>query len=109
MIIDALLNLLTGLLHAVYSALPSWTFDSNTLYGYGASGTYTILPDTGQSSIPTGSPMKAMLTWVAKYNDFLPFDQLVVIATTVATFYLAIFGFKAAKYIIGVIRGAGTN
>lgn len=105
MICNGLLDALGWILDQIYAILPSWTIDIFQIQGQ-ANGSFN---DYVGTSIGGMSPFEAMLVYMRKLNWIIPFDQLVIIVNLFLATYAAILGFKAAKWIVGVIRGAGTS
>ena len=105
MITCALMDMITTLLSALYGILPDWSLDIGATAG--ASG--ANIPDLQYTVTSTQDPLTAGLLWVQKYNSFFPFDQLVIIMGILATFISAVVGYKAIRFIVGVVRGAGTS
>lgn len=104
MILDGFLSLITTLVNWVYAMLPAWTIDLHTIGG--AAGT-----SLGWQGVQVGqlSPFEAMLAFAASYNDFVPVDQLLLITSLAVSFYAAFLAWRFGRWIIGVIRGAGTS
>lgn len=105
MIVCALLDMLTALISALYNILPNWSLDIGATAG--ASG--GDIPDIQYTVTSGNDPLTTLLLWMQKYNNFIPFDQLVIQITILSGLVTAIGGYKAIKYIIGVVRGAGTS
>lgn len=108
MITDAILALLSGIVNFCFGLLPDWSFDLAELRTAGGESSYSTWDNRGEH-FTTGSPLIVLMRFLGRFNDFLPVDQMILIASTAAAFYLALFIFRAAKYVIGVVRGAGTG
>lgn len=105
MITCALLDMLTALLSSLYTILPDWSLDIGATSGAGGGNIVDL-----QYTVTSGSdPLTMILLWMQKYNNFVPFDQLVIIVTTFAGFVTAVVAYKVIRFIIGVVRGAGTS
>jgi hypothetical protein len=113
MIVDGLLMLLIGVIQFVYDALPEWTIETHFQgmmnsasggEGWSPIGGYAP-PQVGAQ----GSPFDYVLVSMWQMNKFLPVDHFFGALSMVVTFFLAVVAYKVAKYIIGVVRGAGTS
>lgn len=105
MIADGFLGLITALINGLFSALPAWTLNPDQVMGTCGAN----ILDNQDTVTSNQSALQMIVIWIQKYNTFVPFDQLVLVMTTVLTFYGVMLAYKAAKFIIGVIRGAGTS
>lgn len=104
MITCALLDMLTALIDLLYGALPDWSLDIGATAGPSGGD----IPDL-QYTVTSGSdPLVGVLVWLQKYNTFFPFDQMVIIFSVLAGFVTAVLAYRAARYIVAVVRGAGT-
>ncbi len=50
-----------------------------------------------------------VLVFMRTYNNFIPFNHLIFIVNFMATLYIVFLTYKFAKWIIGVLRGSGTQ
>ena len=105
MIVDALLAILCTILDWAYDLLPSWDISMNTLGGNEG----WQIPAYGTVVGGNHTPLQMLLALCAKLNNFIPFDQLVVIISLSASLYLALLGYRFVKWVVGIFRGAGTN
>jgi len=105
MIVNGLIDALTWILNQIYGLLPSWNIDIYQIQGQ-AQGSFN---DYVGTSIGGLSPFESILVYMRKLNWLIPFDQLVIIVNLFLTTYVAILGFRGIKWLIGIIRGAGTN
>lgn len=108
MITQALLELLTLLFDGLLTLLPDWNITD--ILGDERIGGLTWSYHDGWNSVSGGgSPIQMILFYLNRYNDFVPIDQLWIAMNLVATFYLALIGFRVVMWLIGVIRGSGTQ
>jgi hypothetical protein len=111
MIVDGLIMLLVGVIQFVYDLLPEWTIETNFQNAMRLDGEHwTALGGYGAPQVGSQfSVFDSVLVTMWQMNKFLPVDHLIGALSMVVTFFLAVVGFKLAKYIIGVVRGAGTS
>lgn len=109
MIVDGLLMLITGIVQWVYDLLPDWDITTNFS---------TPMKVDGMGFTPLGgyvegataaSPLDYALATMWQLNKFIPMDHFVAALSIVVTIWVGTIAFKTGKFIIGVIRGAGTS
>jgi hypothetical protein len=103
MITKGLLAIFAQILDWAYSLLPDW--DMSKIYG---PAQHWEIYD-GKNHYGESSPLQAIIWWMHYYNDFIPFDQFLLIINLGFVLMSAILGYKLVKWIVGVIRGAGTS
>lgn len=106
MITDALIVMFGGLVSGLFALLPPWSIDIASLSGAGAGN---IIDNQGVTATSGLSGFETILVWAQRYNNFIPFDQLTLIISFAATFYAAMLVYRLVKWIIGILRGAGTS
>lgn len=95
--------MLNTLLASLYNLLPAW--DMSNIYG--PSGYWQI--NDGVNHGGNGSALQAVIWWMHYYNDFVPFDHFLIIVNLGMLLMVTIIGYKLIKWIVGIIRGAGTS
>lgn len=116
MIIDGLLVILIGLVEFLLDLLPDWN-----VYTTLGSSVGTLDPafplvsgDLFVATVGGAAPTaQNAFTWLFTmawhYNYFLPIDHFLSILTFVSGAWLIFVGYRLFKWIVGVIRGAGTE
>lgn len=109
MIVDGLIMLITGIVQFAYDLLPEWDVTTNFINAMRLDGTgFTALGGYTEGS-GSASLFDYMLVWMWQMNKFLPVDHMVGILTVFITFWGALLAYRLAKYLIGVVRGSGTQ
>lgn len=106
MITDALIIMFGGLVSGLFALLPPWSIDIGVLAGAGGG---SIWDNSGETVTSSLSGFETILVWAQRYNNFIPFDQLTIIISFAASFYAAMLVYRLVKWIIGILRGAGTS
>lgn len=104
MIVCGLLILLTGILDALFNLLPSWSW---TLGDLPNTGTNVTAWDQNEVATSSVSALSGPWSVMARTNAFLPVDHLVYAFQFLTVLFVALLAFRAAKWIINIIRGAG--
>ena len=99
MVTDLFLKLIIGLMQAFYDMLPAWEILPAKLFG--GAGKY--------DGDLTGSPdaVGYLFGYAYQWNKFVPVDHLVAILSLLVTFGTCLLMYRAARWLIGVVRGAG--
>ncbi len=105
MIIDGLIAILCTFLDWAFELLPNWSIDISTLGGVSGGD----IPAFGYIVTSTHTPLEMVLVFMQTYNNFIPFNHLIFLVNFMATLYIAFLTYKFAKWLIGVLRGSGTN
>lgn len=109
MIVDGLLMLLTGIVQFGYDLLPEWDITTNFINAMRVDGSgFTALGGYVEGAVEA-SLFDYFLVWMWQLNKFLPVDHFFGILTVYLTFWGALLTYRLAKYVIGVIRGSGTQ
>lgn len=98
----ALLTLIAAVIDGVVDSLPAWSIDLGAVGGVG-----TVEAPTGGVYANRGA-LETTLSYLNSMNTFLPVDQGFLIISTVMSFYSALLAYRFARYVIGIVRGAGT-
>lgn len=95
MITTAVLNLITGLLNGIYSALPAWNWQLG-------------VPPAGNGGGIDNGWMMMCFSLLAKWDHLLPIhDAFLPIMAASLTTLTGTYAIIAVKYVINVVRGAG--
>lgn len=105
MIVDGLIAMLCTFLDWAYDLLPDWDIDIATLGGVSGGN----IPAFGNIITQNHTPLQMVLVFMRTYNNFIPFNHLIFIVNFMATLYIVFLTYKFAKWIIGVLRGSGTQ
>lgn len=109
MIVDGLLMLLTELIQAAYEALPEWDITVNFQNAMRVDG-MGYSPLTGLVlEAPDGSVFDWILISMWQMNKFIPVDHLVAAFSIIVLFWTSVLAFRGGKWLIGIVRGAGTQ
>lgn len=109
MIVDGLLMLITGIVQFGYDLLPAWDITTNFINAMRLDGKgFTPLGGYVEGA-PETSAFDYVLVTMWQMNKFVPVDHLVAALSVVLTFWGAVLAYRLAKYLIGVVRGSGTN
>jgi hypothetical protein len=106
MIADAFLSLITALINALYSALPSFDASSVTGQVSGDPNTYSNFLGGGGGGM---SSLQAVMSDVWEMNVFFPVDHMIAIITLGLTIWGCIAALNLARWLIGTVRGSGTG
>lgn len=109
MIVDGLLMLIAGIVQFAYDLLPDWDVTTNFLHAMRVDGRgYTPMGGYVEGAGST-SAFDYILASMWQMNKFVPVDHLVAALSLVVAFWGAVLAYRLAKYLIGVVRGAGTQ
>lgn len=107
-ITEALISLFKAVLDFVYSLLPDWNM--NPWEQGGTSGGDLMITQPSGWTVTSGqSPLLTLLSYLKAWNYWLPVDQLILIFNFFITYAVAVTVWRYVKWVIGIIRGAGTT
>lgn len=106
MIICALLQLLVGLLDALFALLPEWDWTVAELPENGNNLGVTMW-DQVAVGLDNLSPLHSLFLLMARMNKFVPVDQFISAVQFMASVITVVLVFRGLKWIINVVRGAG--
>lgn len=106
MIVCAILEILIGLLDALFALLPDWEIAgwSDVAHSSGAGELITV---GGVSGIEASGPLPGLLKTLMAVNHYVPVDHVIWFMTLTLLVIFACLGFRAVRWIINVVRGAG--
>jgi len=108
-IVDGLIMLITGIVQWAYDLLPEWNITTQFQNAMRVDGRgYTPLGGYTEGAAET-SAFDYLLASMWQMNKFFPVDHLVAALSMVVVFWTAVLAFRGGKWLIGVIRGSGTQ
>jgi len=109
-IIDGLLMLLTGIVQWAYDLLPEWNIQDQLFGGMLNDGRgWTPMSGYWETSGQPQTPLTSIFASMWQMNKYVPVDHLLAAMTLVGVFWGAVLAFRVGKWLIGVIRGSGTQ
>jgi hypothetical protein len=103
-IVCAILTLFVGLLDALFALLPTWSWTAGDIP---TTGTNITMWDQGDMAVSGSSALSGPWLALARTNLFMPVDHLLYAIQLLILVAAAGMAFRAAKFIINVVRGAG--
>lgn len=108
-IVDGLLMLITGLIQSVWQFVPEWDLTENFFNMMRVDGRGWT-PEGGMvNDAPATSTFDYILFTMWQMNNYIPVDHLLALFILVSGLWIAALGFRAARWVIGVLRGSGTR
>lgn len=104
MITCGILTVLVGLLDALFALLPTWDWTPGDIP---TTGTDITMWDQSVISTGTSSALSGPWVAIARLNRFVPVDHLLMGLQFLMVVASVALAFRAVKFIINVVRGAG--
>jgi hypothetical protein len=109
---DLILGLLTGVVNTLYGLLPDWNWNpaswTENASTHPPSALY-LTSEGGWTTNTSWSPFTSALVFLKSWNAFMPIDQLVLLINFLIAYGAALIAYRTGKWILGMIRGAGTT